>query len=393
MKVANNSKIVKKANRYLILVTIREFEPVTVEDIVQKTRLSRPTVLNIMGQLTEENIIEKVGYRESMGGRQPALYAMNLRSNFAVGIDFEFPPMHVVISDIKGNTRFYKKWEQQYDDSEEDVLANIVTAVREGMEKLEIDKEDIIGAGLGIPGIVNIRKNVPVSMPRMPEANGGRIGEILEESLGFPIYIRNDAHLLAMTESELLGAENPNMIYIAYRSGIGMAIFINGKLYEGNNGNSGYIGHTTFDRFGDRCSCGKSGCLETYCSKKTIVKNYNRESGQKAGTFREVLEKADEGNAAAAKVLEEAAKCFGIAIANVVKLLDIRLVVIGDLDCGQDHIFLKTIETTVNEEVSNYAIGQVKVIPGSVNECNYALGACMFVIDKFYKAPKLTLNI
>jgi predicted ArsR family transcriptional regulator len=93
MDAANNSRTIKHANRHLLLDTIKQFEPITIENMVQKTRLSRPTILNILDGLTKRGIIQKVGYAESSGGRQPALFAFNLSHHFAIGIDFEFPPV------------------------------------------------------------------------------------------------------------------------------------------------------------------------------------------------------------------------------------------------------------------------------------------------------------
>ena len=110
-------------------------------------------------------------------------------------------------------------------------------------------------------------------------------------------------------------------------------------------------------------------------------------------TFDEIIRRSDENDMIAAEVLEEAGMCFGIAIANAVKLLDINLVIIGNLDCNDDNIFLRTIESTVNRESENYAIKHIEIRRGSLDDRNYALGACMFVIDKFYKVPKLKLSI
>jgi DNA-binding MarR family transcriptional regulator len=65
---ANHTKVVKEANKFLVLSCIREYEPISQEQIVMRTRLSRPTVVNIVKELLEENLIEKSGYGESNGG-------------------------------------------------------------------------------------------------------------------------------------------------------------------------------------------------------------------------------------------------------------------------------------------------------------------------------------
>lgn len=74
----NNSRMLKKANRHLVLCTLRDSDALSVEELVQRTRLSRPTVLKLLGELVEEGIAQKTGLGESMGGRQPMLYALDL---------------------------------------------------------------------------------------------------------------------------------------------------------------------------------------------------------------------------------------------------------------------------------------------------------------------------
>jgi len=226
----------------------------------------------------------------------------------------------------------------------------------------------------------------------MPDIVAENIAEILEQRLSMPVSVRNDAHLIAMRERHLMQSPNQNMMYIYYRSGIGAAVFVKGKLYDGDNGNPGYLGHTTFSGSGEMCSCGKKGCLELYCSKNAIEKNYQERAGVKL-PFNEILKQSDEGAFVASEVLYEAGKCLGIAVANAVKLLDISLVIVGELACEDDNAFLRSIRNTVNEETSNYAINNIEIRRSSVGDRDYALGACMYVIDKFYNAPKLKLSI
>ena len=128
---------------------------------------------------------------------------------------------------------------------------------------------------------------------------------------------------------------------VAFRTGIGMAVYQKGALYEGECGNSGYLGHTTFDKDGALCTCGKRGCLELYCSKVTMCGQYAGKTGKKE-EFRVILAEAADGKEPARQIVQEAARCFGIAIANAVKLFDISLVVLGDLPYVENDLFLRT---------------------------------------------------
>jgi predicted NBD/HSP70 family sugar kinase len=396
---ANHSTIIKTANRFLILNTIKDYEPVTVEDIVRKTHLSRPTVLTLLKELTEGRLISKCGFAESMGGRQPALFAIDTSSYYAIGIDMDYPPIRLMISNLKGEKVYSRKWELHYGVDIPQIVESIVHHIEESIRESGIDRQAIIGVGLGMPAIINATDNAAVRIERIEGWVNIPIHTAITDRTGLKVYVRNDAHLLAMVEKKLLNIKEANFLYVLYRSGIGMAIFINNALYEGNFGNSGYIGHTAIHANGERCECGKRGCLELYCSKRAIVKQYKAAVGsvhEGAGqelTFDSVIEKADHGDPHAMHVLEAAGKIFGLHLSNAIKLLDVSSVIIGDLSCGEANIFYRTIYETIKINTSDYAIQEVTVQLGMLDEETCGLGGCHFVIEDFFSEPKLTLRI
>lgn len=395
MDAANNSRTIKHANRHLLLDTIKQFEPITIENMVQKTRLSRPTILNILDGLTKRGIIQKVGYAESSGGRQPALFAFNLSHHFAIGIDFEFPPVRLMVSDLTGNSVLNKIWTCRFDMSNKEIINLLVGNIREAIASLDITSKNIIGIGLGIPGTINIKTNRSEIISRIPEWNNTPLSDILERELGIPVYVRNDAHLLALGGQQLLSLDKTDFMYVAYRTGIGMAILRNRVLYEGEFGNSGYIGHTVIDVNGDLCNCGQRGCLETFASKRTIEYKYAQtRSLDTRIDFDTLLKLCNNGDTIAREIFVTAGKYLGIAIANSAKLLDISTVIIGDLNCSADHSFMRSISDTVHAYSTNYSAKPIKVLPQAFTDQNqYALGAALFVTDKYFTAPRLRLSV
>ena len=99
----NTTKVIKEANKYLVMQCIQAFEPVTLEKIAEKTLLSRPTILEIINSfnLLEEGIVVNGGFRESTGGRPPQLLCINGDSAYAIGIDFEFPTIRIALANAK----------------------------------------------------------------------------------------------------------------------------------------------------------------------------------------------------------------------------------------------------------------------------------------------------
>lgn len=97
----NTTKVIKEANQYLVMQCIQAFEPVTLEEIAEKTLLSRPTILEIINSFKEEGIVVNGGFRESTGGRPPQLLCINGDSAYAIGIDFEFPTIRIALANAK----------------------------------------------------------------------------------------------------------------------------------------------------------------------------------------------------------------------------------------------------------------------------------------------------
>lgn len=150
-KAANSNKIIKQANEYLVLAVLLKNDPLSVEEIVTLSRLSRPTVLNILKELDTRGLIYRAGLGESMGGRQPIMYTLNLRRYFAVGVDLEYPPGARRLFRPAGEGPLLPGVGLPAGETMEDIEENLVNAIREGMRRLNIATENLIGIGLASP--------------------------------------------------------------------------------------------------------------------------------------------------------------------------------------------------------------------------------------------------
>jgi predicted NBD/HSP70 family sugar kinase len=390
---ANNISIIKEANLCLVLNTVMEYEPITVESIVFKTRLSRPTIINFLKELINEGIVYISGLADSLGGRQAALYSVDVSAKFAIGIDFDYPPLRLNISNIKGIPVYSKVCELDTDLDAHQIADAIVDIIDESITQANIEKSKIIGIGLGIPGTVDVKNNNAVKIDRFPSWVNIPIDKIIQDRTGFNVYIRNNAHLLGLAEKNLLDKDTKEFLYFINSVGIGMAVFINGQLYEGNAGNTGYIGHTSIDINGELCECGQKGCVELYCSKKNIEKKYAQLKNIRKIPYKEILRKCDEGDKDAVDLFKTAGKYLGTAISNAIRLFDIPAIVIGGLECSEDHVFVKTIKSTIMEHTASFSIAEVNVRLGQLTEDNFGLGGCQFMIEKLFSRPKLIFKV
>ena len=397
----NNIKILKEANKFLILQCIMKYAPVSTEDIVKRTSLSRPTVLNIIRELMEEDIVVKDGYSESSGGRAAALLGLSGQSHFAVGIDFEFPTIRMAITNMKGDIRAARILTYDKDIEQEVLLADLRGELESFIADSGISRELIDGVGVGLPGVIDTVNGISMNIERIRGWRHVDIQRELERCLQLPVYIQNDVHLMGLVEKRLyLGDEAPDFIYIGLRSGIGSIIYQNSHPMPGEKGNAGFIGHTTLDPKGPRCCCGSRGCLDVYAGKLAIAERYLEKRGAKENgvpkdqpDFDRLVQMAKEGDPLCAQVLSEAGFYLGIAIANLIKTLEISRVVIGGSPVLQGSVFLEAAESALRSYLTDNLGVKVSLHCGRLPEDKYALGGCFLVFDNLFSRPKLSLSM
>ncbi|MGB8452153.1 MAG: ROK family transcriptional regulator [Anaerocolumna sp.] len=398
----NTTRVLKEANKYLIMQCILNYEPITTEEIVKKSSISRPTVLEVLKELTEDGYIVKNGYSESTGGRSPALIYVNRDSCYAVGVDFEFPKVRLAVSNIKGDIIQSKEIKFPMNEMPDFIKKRLISEINSLLDGAGITLEKVIGIGLGLSGLIDKSKGKSVHIERIKGWRDVNIQKELEDVFGVPVYINNDVHLLGLVEKKTyMPAERNDFIYIGIRSGIGSSIFYHGKPFGGCNGNAGFIGHTTVDANGPLCFCGNRGCLDVFSGELAMNEQYEkicRSLGtdfeeEKFFTVQQFIEKAKEGDKACMSILKQAGYYLGVAIANMVKTLEIPTVIIGACQGIEGSILFEKVSETVDSLMTQEMKEDFSIYPGQLTEEEYPLGACYYVYEHLFEKPKLSLAI
>jgi predicted NBD/HSP70 family sugar kinase len=185
----------------------------------------------------------------------------------------------------------------------------------------------IVGIGVGTPGLVNTREGVVVNAVNL-EWQDLPLGSLLQKKYKLPVLVVNDSQATAIGEFVYGGGHEPddNLIVVNVKHGIGSGILINGRLFQGDGGGAGEIGHVVVRENGELCRCGKHGCLETVSSARAVLKNLNVDSLDKAQASFE------SGNAKAREVIGDAAHYLGLSLASLIGTLNIQKIVLtGDM--------------------------------------------------------------
>jgi glucokinase len=254
----------------------------------------------------------------------------------------------------------------------------------------------VIALGIGFPGLIDHRTNRVKVLPNLADVSDIDVRAELSSALGVPIVFDNDANVAAYGEWKCGVAKGAqNVAYITLGTGIGGALILGGKMQRGSRGFSGEFGHIKIGTDDLACSCGSSGCLETVASGPNIVRRTRErffidprfnQSLLASKTSRrlsceDVVEAAVAGDDLARSVLFETAKYLGIAIANVVNLLNVEKVVMGGPVMGAGEFLLKAIR----EEAEHHSFGPLfadcSVVAAKMGADAGVIGSAMMARD------------
>ena len=161
-------------------------------------------------------------------------------------------------------------------DNQETTINKLIDAVNNYIKEQGFKKEEILGIGLGVPGVMDTKAGV-ITYSNNLQWYELPIVEMMEKGTGLKVKITNDANAAALGEGRYgAGKKYKNIIMVTLGTGVGGGIIIDGKLFEGNLGKGAELGHTVVVIDGEQCSCGRKGCLEAYASATALIRDTKR---------------------------------------------------------------------------------------------------------------------
>ena len=322
MKKATHQQT-KQHNRDLVLRTIFANESISRAEVARVTHLTRTTVSEIVNGLLTEGLVDEVGRGESIGGKSPILLSAVANSRYLIGLNLAQDKFIGAIVNLRGDIKEMVE-APVHDDNGQKALELVYQIIDQLMRKRI---KPIVGIGVGTPGLVNTREGLVVNAVNL-EWQNLPLGQLLEKKYKTPVSILNDSQATAIGEFVYGGGHAPdeNLIVVNVKHGIGSGILVNGRLFQGDGGGAGEIGHVVVQENGELCRCGKRGCLETISSARAVLQQLKIDSLDKAQSA------FDSGDANARQVVTNAAHYLGISLANLIGTLNIQKIVItGDM--------------------------------------------------------------
>jgi predicted NBD/HSP70 family sugar kinase len=241
---------------------------------------------------------------------------------------------------------------------------------------------------MGLPGPVHRPTGTVGSSAILPGWVGVQPELEMSERLSLPVRVENDANLGALAEFTWgAGRGCANLAYLKLATGIGAGLVMNGRLYQGTGGTAGEIGHTMIDEGGDICRCGNRGCLETLAGAPAIVGLLSRSLGEEL-EIEQVIERASEGDLGCRRVLGDAGRHIGVAVATLCNLVNPERIVVGGSVGTAGDLVLEPLRESVRLRAIQSAAEDLEVVPGELGERAELLGAVALVLHE--ASPEVT---
>ena len=311
---------------------------------------------------------------------------------YGFGIDLGGTTVKIAYFDQEGN--MLDKWEipTVTDNGGVQILPDIARSIQGYLDSNRIPRKQILGLGIGVPGPVSGKGVVN----RCVNLGWGvfNIADSLSSLTGFPVKAGNDANVAALGEFWKGGGQGcENMVFVTLGTGVGGGIVVDGRLLHGSHGSGAEIGHLVLrSQEPERCSCGKHGCVEQYCSATGIVRLAKRHlaSSEMPSTLRsldtfaakDVFDVGKAGDALALEVLDEFYRLMGEFLGSLCSVVDPEMVVLGGGVSKAGTMLLDGVEPWFHKYVF-HAASDVKFSLASLGNDAGAYGAFKLALDAF----------
>jgi len=394
-------KWMKSLNRSLILNTIRTHGEVSRAEIAKITKLTPPTVTNIVSELLDNKLVIESDLGASTGGRRPIMLRINADAYHIVGVDIGIHWLRTVVTNLNADIKAAEKLALPPRVDEAALIGHLIDTVKLVLKKAGISAGDLMGIGLGMHGLVDPAAGKAIFAPNFGLRDIS-LREPLEREFQVPVHVENDVVAFALGESWFgEGTDTGNFIAVNIGEGVGAGIVLNGQLYKGATYSAGEIGHTTVEMDGPRCTCGNYGCLQSLVSGPALVRQavQRLEAGERslirelcgedpeAITGEMIAQAARQGDPLAIDLFRRVGRYLGIGLANLINTLNPRKIILGGGVTNAADLFLEETRRTIHERAMDTPANAVSIVITNLGEYASAIGAVTIVLDGLF-APQ-----
>jgi predicted NBD/HSP70 family sugar kinase len=323
-----SSENARDINRDIVLELIRSRQPVARADLARLSGLQPSTISSIVEQLLEEKWITEGGVVRRPRGRRPTLLSLN---DELVIIAADLRPRQAIIATVDLNGRFLAREVVPLVSDPQRAVDKMIDCMR--TMRAQYPNKTFEGIGVSLPGRVHPESQRLILAPNLKWSDYD-VKAAIEKAMKLQVELDNAANACLLSElwfGRMDGVRHAVLVTIS--EGVGTAILANGQIVAGRNGLAGEFGHIPIDPAGPVCACGQRGCWEVFASSSAALRFYAELCPQAPSIrIRELLQLAEEGDAAAIEAVSRQSRYLGRGLRLVTAALSPELILItGDL--------------------------------------------------------------
>ena len=378
--------LLRDLNVSLLIELVRRAGTVSRADLARQSRLSAPTVSNIVDKLIKRGIFNEVSLAPSSGGRPPVLLSIDPKAGYVVGIKLRAEGLTTVICDLDAQVVASRETEASLVGNPNAAILAIEQAVLRVLRDATVPQSKVLGVGVGLPGIIDTDRGI-CNFSHLLWWRDVDLAGPLRKRLGLPVWVDNDVNTLAVAEKWAGDAPDArDFVTLSVGRGVGLGIVIDRSIYRGANGAAGEFGHVIVEPGGAKCECGRFGCLEAIVGEGALRRSVGERLGHDV-TRTELITLIREGDEVARSVVENAGRRLGQAVANMMTILNPELLIICGEGTELGSAFIDPIVAAVREQTFGDLGRGVEVKVQQWGDEAWAVGAATQVLRESFSLP------
>ncbi len=329
---------IKQINAGRVYKLIDQLGPISRIDLSKESELAPASITKITRELIDAHLIHETTVQESLSRGRPAVGLQTKNQGWQfLSIRLGRGYLTLALHELGGDVLIDSKIDIHEND-QDDLLARLLHEIEEFFQTYSAQLQRVTSIAVTIPGLVDADKGIVVKMPYYNVVNLD-LGSEIYKATGLPVFMANDTHAWVLAE-KLFGhaKESDNAILISIHNGLSSGIIVNGRVLQGKFGNIGELGHIQIDPYGELCSCGNRGCLETVASAAALLRQAKQRIAQGELTtlaqlrdirVEDICMAAVAGDQLAIGLIEKLGHYLGQAMSIVVNLFNPDKVLIG----------------------------------------------------------------
>jgi predicted NBD/HSP70 family sugar kinase len=378
-----------------VLDLIRRAGGLSRADIIAKTGLARSTVAARLDTLQGAGWISS-GQTTTARGRPPSHFHIRTDGGALLIADAGATGVRTAVTDLRGHIGHELRMPLDITVGPQRWLAEVAAMFEELLEKTGITADFVRGIGVAVPGPVDFASATVVSPPIMTGWDGYPIRSWFADRYACPVLVDNDANAMTLGEHATNFADQDSVVMVKVATGVGAGIIAHGLIYRGADGSAGDIGHIQIsppenvdsEESQPVCRCGNTGCIEAYGGGWALLRDL-RAAGREVSTISDIARLVESGDPLAVSLVRRAGRFIGVALSDVVSLLNPSVVIVGGELAASTAILMAGIRESIYARSLPLATRRLQIVPAQLGDRAGAVGLTSMLADYIFDSRRI----